>query len=99
MAKSKHCKNYIAYIKESFSRFYPYILVVSCIFLLITFLVYSIYASSLLTHYTKLMLHVCITLFTAFLVLCINQFHHFATKDEMVLCQISGKFVTTFTIN
>ena len=71
-------------------RFFPYILVLSCVFLLITFSIYIRFASKLLNHYTTLMLHLCITLFVAFFILSINQFYHFA-KDYIVLCQIFGR--------
>ena len=70
--------------------FYPYILIVSNVFLLATFVIYIMYGKTLLRHYTKLMLHLCGTLFTAFLVLAINQFYHFA-NHYITSCRIFGK--------
>merc|ERR1739848_947222 len=74
-------------------EFYPYVLLTSCIFLLVTLSIYTVFSSKLLTHYTRLMRHLCMTLFAAFLILSINQFHHFAgdyPSTGYYLCPIFG---------
>ena len=78
-------------------KFYPYILIISNIFLLATFVIYVMYRKTLLRHYTKLMLHLCGTLFAAFLVLAINQFYHFA-NHYITLCRMFGKSTLVWNI-
>ena len=73
----------------SFSRFYPYLLLTSSFFLFLTLIVYTFW-SKLLTHYTRIMRHYTLSLFLAFIILAINQFH--TLKDfNLGLCIASGK--------
>ena len=61
-------------IKEHGSKFkfYPYIQMVSCFFLLLTLIVYSV-VPNLLNFYSRLMRHYVVTLFMAFSILATIQ--------------------------
>ena len=56
-------------------RFYPYIMLISCVFLLVTLLIYSI-VPGLLNHYTRIMRHFVATILIAFLIMVVNQMEY-----------------------
>lgn len=72
-------------------RFYPYLLAISCIFLLITIMVYSSY-KKLLNNYTRILRYYCITMFLAFIVLSMDQFR--LSELNSFDCKVSGNSVT-----
>ena len=83
--------------------FYPWILVTSCFFLLLTILVYlTFYKKLMTTYYTKIMINFTAMMFLAFFILAINQFHAFV-EDAPGLCVFFGflqqySFLTAFAL-
>ena len=72
-----------------FCRVYPYILIVSAIFMLITIVIYTVYPK-LLNHYSRLMRQYSFSMMLAFSFLAIIQLK---AKDEMniSLCVFFGR--------
>jgi len=68
---------------------YPYILLVNCLFLLITLMVYTLYPK-LLNHYTRLMRHFVVAMLGAYLLLSTNQQVRLADLSQP-FCIASGK--------
>ena len=58
------------------SRVVKAFMILSCILLLATILVYAIFHKKLLNYYTKIMLHFSVVLFLAFAFLVVNKFVH-----------------------
>jgi hypothetical protein len=77
----------------SYNRFYPYILMVSCLFLLATLIIYTIWSKFLLNHYTRIVRHFTFSMMVAFIVLVINQMYSFS-ENYPTLCIFFG-IVTT----
>ena len=71
-------------------RFYPYVLLTSTVFLLLTLIVYS-YWSRLLNPYTRLMRHFALSMMLAFILLSINQLVAFGDISSIV-CAANGLF-------
>ena len=69
-------------------RFYPYILITSAVFLLLTLIVYSFW-SRLLNPYTRLMRHFALSMMLAFILLSVNQMVAFGDISSAV-CAING---------
>ena len=82
-----------------FSRFYPYLLLTSSFFLFLTLLLYTIWPK-LLTHYTRIMRHYTLSLFLAFVILAINQFHTLK-EFNLGLCIACGEhyFMNNYSLN
>ena len=68
--------------------FYPYILITSAVFLLLTYAVYTIW-DKLLNPYTRLMRHFVLNLAAAFIIFGVNQFT-LLSDVSMFLCKFSG---------
>ena len=75
------------------TRWYPYVLITSSLFLLLTVGIYSYY-DKLLNYITRIMRHFAISLFISFILLSLNLMH-FAVEpvDDIgrTLCKISGE--------
>ena len=72
-----------------FFRFYPYIMLTSCFFLMVTMIVYSI-VPKLLNSYSKLMIHYSTSLMLGLLCMALNHL----VKDKLErpkLCSFLGK--------
>lgn len=72
-----------------FSRFYPYIMLLSCLFLLITLIIYSA-IPKLLNHYTRIMRHYVVTIMVAFLILAIQNLIGKLDKTSPGACKFLG---------
>ena len=72
-------------------RFYPYVLITSTVFLLITLAIYTIW-SQLLNLYTRLMRHFTLAMLLAFVSLSINQLITLGNYSA-ILCSIMGLFL------
>jgi hypothetical protein len=72
-------------------RFYPYVLMVSSVFLVATLIVYTVWSKQLLNHYTRVMRHFTFTMALSFVVLSINQMYSFS-QNYPTLCIFFGKY-------
>ena len=72
-----------------FFRFYPYILIVSCLFLLATLIIYSV-IPKLLNHYTRLMRHYVVSIMVAFLTLATTNLEGDIHETNPGLCKFLG---------
>ena len=80
---------YYLYIFNS-RNFFPYILILSCIFLLATFIIYTV-VPNLLNKYTRLRRHYVITIMIAFIIIAINNF--VGTQEiHPIFCKLFGKY-------
>ena len=80
---------YLLYIFNS-RNFFPYILILSCIFLLATFIIYTV-VPNLLNKYTRLRRHYVITIMVAFIIIAINNF--VGTQEiHPIFCKLFGKY-------
>ena len=70
-------------------RFYPYILIVSCLFLLATLIIYSV-IPKLLNHYTRLMRHYVVSIMVAFLTLATTNLEGDIHRTNPGLCKFLG---------
>ena len=72
-----------------FFRFYPYILLVSCLFMLATIFIYGFHYKQLLNHKTWIMIHHTFTLMIAFVILALNQIIN-VKEISQGFCKFSG---------
>ena len=70
--------------------FYPYILLVSAFFLLLSIIVYTFFPKVLFNNTQRLRLHFITNMFFAFVILSINQFKNIGDSN-MVACIFCGK--------
>ena len=70
-------------------------LLISCLLLLATFVIYGVYRVKLLNYYTKIMMHYSALLFLSFLFLTINKFIHLGESSGAHFCQFTGKHLKT----
>ena len=91
LKKTCNCNNNLLFFcnHNLFSRFYPYIMLLSCLFLLITLIIYSA-IPKLLNHYTRLMRHYVVTIMVAFVVLAIQNLVGNLTETEPGACKFYG---------
>ena len=74
-------------------------LIISCILLATTFVIYIVFAKSLLNDYTKIMLQYCVLLFLSFLFFSINKFFHLGASVHHGFCQFTGNTKSQSNIN
>ena len=65
-------------------------LIISCLLLATTFVIYAAYSKNLLNFYTKIMMHYCACLFLSFFFLTVNKFHHLGASIHKVFCEFTG---------
>lgn len=70
-------------------KFYPYLLMVSSIFLVLTIMVYSV-VPTLLNQLTRLMRHFSVSMLIGFIILIINQLESSYSTTHPVLCKLFG---------
>ena len=73
-----------------FFRFYPYIMLISCVLLLATLVIYSAIVPKLLNHYTRLMRHYVVAIMMAFSCMSINHLMKGLTRNPGP-CKLLGK--------
>ena len=72
-----------------FFRFYPYIMLVSCMLLLVTLVMYSA-IPKLLNHYTRLMRHYVVAIMMAFSCMAVSHLKEDLTNTNPGACKFLG---------
>ncbi len=80
-------------IKQQLFRFYPYVLLLSSLFLCATLIVYTAFPK-LLNHYTRVMRHFTFTMMISFVNLAINQLVSLVDSNP-IMCKVFGNYIIT----
>ena len=75
----------------SFCRFYPFVKIVSCLFLVTTLFIYSV-VPGLLNHYTRLMRHYVVSFTVAFMTMAITNLSGDLTESLPEVCKCLGLY-------